>query len=255
MAFAGPCCVGVLAAVLAARARAGDEAIRLPATDAHFGPVKDYVEAVPDPDYRHAPPAAIEAFRDLKYGVRIHWGLYSAAFEGGESWPFLDLPYDEEAGVPAGVPDLEPAGLRRRGVDAPLRGERPAHVRVHVQAPRRLLDVRHAHARQAAGELDGSRRSAARGLRPRPTASRRRRSGATSSGSSATPRTGTASRSTSTSRTPTGTTRTSGPTASRRSRRRAPRSTRSSTAAPPSPREPASSSSPRPSPRPRSRTG
>jgi alpha-L-fucosidase len=88
--------VGAFAVVLAAPARAGDEAIRLPTTDAHFGPVKDYVEAVPDPDYRHAPPAAIEAFRDLKYGVRIHWGLYSAAFSGGESWPFLDLPYEKK---------------------------------------------------------------------------------------------------------------------------------------------------------------
>ena len=108
---------------------------------------------------------------------------------------------------------------------------------------------------EAAGELDGRR--AARGSRTAtsPTASRRRRSGATSSGSCATPRTGTASRSTSTSRTPTGTTRTSGPTASRRSRRRAPRSTRSSTAARPSPRGPATSSSPPPSPRPRSRPG
>jgi hypothetical protein len=42
--------VGAFAVVLAAPARAGDEAIRLPTTDAHFGPVKDYVEAVTDPD-------------------------------------------------------------------------------------------------------------------------------------------------------------------------------------------------------------
>ena len=84
---------GGLFGVLVALARAGDDPIRLPATDAHYGPVKDYVEAVPDPDYRHAPAAAVEAFKDIKYGVRIHWGLYSAAFEGGESWPFLDLPF------------------------------------------------------------------------------------------------------------------------------------------------------------------
>jgi hypothetical protein len=29
-----------------------------------------------DPGYRHAPPAAVDAFRDLKFGIRIHWGLY-----------------------------------------------------------------------------------------------------------------------------------------------------------------------------------
>jgi len=89
--------IGLCGAVLgAARALAGDEAVRLPATDAHFGPVKEYVETVPDPDYRHAPAAAVEAFKDIKYGVRIHWGLYSAAFGGGESWPFLDLPFDRK---------------------------------------------------------------------------------------------------------------------------------------------------------------
>jgi len=82
--------------LLAGTALAGDDTIRLPSTDAHFGPVRDYVEAVPEPDYRHAPAAAVEAFKDIKYGVRIHWGLYSAAFGGGESWPFLDLPFDKK---------------------------------------------------------------------------------------------------------------------------------------------------------------
>lgn len=91
MGLCGPLC-----SAQTSPARGGDETIRLPATDAHFGPVKDYVEAVTDPDYQHALPAAVEAFKDLKYGVRIHWGLYSAAFSGGESWPFLDLPFDEK---------------------------------------------------------------------------------------------------------------------------------------------------------------
>ena len=83
---------GALLATMMAPARAGDQEIRLPETDSHYRPVKDYVEAVPEPDYRHAPKAAVEAFKDIKYGVRIHWGLYSRAFEGGESWPFLELP-------------------------------------------------------------------------------------------------------------------------------------------------------------------
>jgi hypothetical protein len=29
-----------------------------------------------DPSYHHAPQAAIETFKDRKFGIRIHWGLY-----------------------------------------------------------------------------------------------------------------------------------------------------------------------------------
>ena len=35
-------------------------------------------------DYHHASPEAVEAFKDMKYGIRIHWGIY-AHFQG-ESW-------------------------------------------------------------------------------------------------------------------------------------------------------------------------
>ena len=30
-----------------------------------------------DPDYEHAPPAAVERWRDWKFGMRIHFGVYS----------------------------------------------------------------------------------------------------------------------------------------------------------------------------------
>jgi alpha-L-fucosidase len=36
-------------------------------------------------DYQHAPEQSYEAFRDLKYGIRIHWGIYSI-LHGRESW-------------------------------------------------------------------------------------------------------------------------------------------------------------------------
>ena len=36
-------------------------------------------------DYHHAPDEAIEQFKDLKYGIRIHWGIYSL-IHGRESW-------------------------------------------------------------------------------------------------------------------------------------------------------------------------
>ncbi len=106
-----PVLCGVLLGALAAPALAGDDAIRLPSTDAHFGPVKDYVEAVPDSDYRHAPAAAVEAFKDIKYGVRLHWGLYSAAFEGGESWPFLDLPFERKQAYQQAYKAWNPRGF------------------------------------------------------------------------------------------------------------------------------------------------
>ena len=145
-----------------------------------------------------------------------------------------------EAGLPAGVQDVEPSRLRCRGVDAPVQGQRPASLRVHDQAPRRLLDVRDAHPRPEARGLDGHRRSPARGLRAglqhRGDAVRaRRRWGALRRCAPArrqdrplllAPRLG-----------------------------RAPRSARSSTAARPLPSGPATSSSSPPSPRPRRRPG
>ena len=63
----------------------------LPKTDTHYRNVKDYVEDVPDPSYSHPSEATIEAFRDIKFGVRIHWGLYSITEQGNESWPYLKL--------------------------------------------------------------------------------------------------------------------------------------------------------------------
>ncbi|MFN8091145.1 MAG: alpha-L-fucosidase [Vicinamibacteria bacterium] len=103
--------VAAALAVVAGIGRAADDAVRLPSTDAHYGPVKDYVEAEPQADYRHAPAAAVEAFRDMKYGVRIHWGLYSAQFPGGESWPFLDLPYEKKQEYQQAYKTWNPAGF------------------------------------------------------------------------------------------------------------------------------------------------
>ena len=50
---------------------------RLPLTDSHYKRVRSYIEDEPVPEYRWASEAAYEAFQDMKYGVRIHWGLYS----------------------------------------------------------------------------------------------------------------------------------------------------------------------------------
>ncbi|MDR3232060.1 MAG: alpha-L-fucosidase [Planctomycetaceae bacterium] len=65
-----------------------EKTIRLPQNDTHYKHVRYYIEDVPDADYRHASPEAYEAFRDIKFSVRIHWGTY--AMQNVEaSWPFL----------------------------------------------------------------------------------------------------------------------------------------------------------------------
>jgi alpha-L-fucosidase len=53
--------------------------------------IDDYIETTPVPEYRSAPASAYEAFQDMKFGVRIHWGIYSIWHRGPESWPFLSM--------------------------------------------------------------------------------------------------------------------------------------------------------------------
>ncbi len=67
----------------------------LPETDRHYQRVKSYVEETPVPQYRWASTQAYEAFRDMKFGVRIHWGIYSVALYQKESWPFLSASFAE----------------------------------------------------------------------------------------------------------------------------------------------------------------
>jgi alpha-L-fucosidase len=62
---------------------------RLPASDQNYKRSKNYIEDEAIPEYSWASDEAYEAFQDMKYGVRIHWGLYSILKMGGESWPFL----------------------------------------------------------------------------------------------------------------------------------------------------------------------
>jgi alpha-L-fucosidase len=85
-------------AASAALERAAAQARRdhfLPKTDSHYRQVESYIEETPVPEYRWASEGAYEAFRDIKYGVRLHWGLYSIKGEPKESWPFLTMPFAE----------------------------------------------------------------------------------------------------------------------------------------------------------------
>jgi alpha-L-fucosidase len=65
--------------------------ITLPKTDFHYQKTRYYVEEDPDPDYLHASEKAYEDFRDIKFAVRIHWGIYSMKGMSGASWGFLGL--------------------------------------------------------------------------------------------------------------------------------------------------------------------
>ncbi len=70
--------------------------ITLPKDDFQYKATRSYVEEVPVAGYQHASPAAYEAFRDLKYGVRIHWGIYSILKITDTSWPFLKMSYAQK---------------------------------------------------------------------------------------------------------------------------------------------------------------
>jgi alpha-L-fucosidase len=67
----------------------------LPTSDVHYRRIQSYIEDIPVKQYHWASDSAYERFRDIKYGVRLHWGTYSILGEPGESWPFLKLSFPE----------------------------------------------------------------------------------------------------------------------------------------------------------------
>lgn len=70
-----------------------------------------YSEVTPDADYQHASPEAYAAFRAMKYGVRIHWGLYSKLPNARESWSFLPLPDPERQKYVESIKDWNPTAF------------------------------------------------------------------------------------------------------------------------------------------------
>jgi alpha-L-fucosidase len=73
-----------------------------PLAHAQSQPRPNTSSETPVPEYHHASPAAYEAFNDLKYGIRIHWGIYTLARPilgdpgGGESWMFRPLSFQQK---------------------------------------------------------------------------------------------------------------------------------------------------------------
>ena len=72
----------------------GREPVRAPANDIHIREVRSYVETDPVPEYQHASQQAYEAFRDLKFGIRVHWGVYAIWGTSDASVPFVN--YSDE---------------------------------------------------------------------------------------------------------------------------------------------------------------
>jgi alpha-L-fucosidase len=88
---------GSLAAVRSLGAEAAPPPHHLPASDVHYQRTRDYVEETPVPEYHWASQAAYERFRDMKFGVRVHWGIYSILGFPNESWPFLAKSFAQRA--------------------------------------------------------------------------------------------------------------------------------------------------------------
>src|SRR5215469_10300564 len=83
---------------------------------AHGFPVSElehdpYIERQPIADYHSAPASSYEAFRDMKFGIRIHWGIYSIWHRGAESWPFLEMSLEDRQRYNGLYKTWNPAGF------------------------------------------------------------------------------------------------------------------------------------------------
>jgi alpha-L-fucosidase len=70
-----------------------------------------YAETSPISEYHNAPASAYEAFQDMKFGVRIHWGIYSIWHRGAESWPYLPMSFEDRQAYNQLYKTWNPAGF------------------------------------------------------------------------------------------------------------------------------------------------
>jgi alpha-L-fucosidase len=70
-----------------------------------------YIENPPIPEYHSASASAYEAFRDIKFSIRIHWGIYSIWHRGPESWPFLTMSLEDRQAYNNLYKTWNPAGF------------------------------------------------------------------------------------------------------------------------------------------------
>ena len=116
----------VLAAVLSGSAAAGQH---------------DWWADKTDPDYANAPPEAVEAWKDQKFGMRIHWGPYSV-LGCDASWPTVDASTEFKHIWTTAVPGIQSHGVQRRGMGGPDAAGGYDLFCLYHQTPRWFLHVR-----------------------------------------------------------------------------------------------------------------
>ena len=84
---------------------------RLPKSDTHYKVTSGYVEDNPVPEYTWAPDEVYEDFLDMKFGIRLHWGIYSILQQERESWPFLAMSPEERQAYQELYKSWNPAGF------------------------------------------------------------------------------------------------------------------------------------------------
>lgn len=72
---------------------------------------EQYIENTPVAAYHSASARAYEAFRDMKFGIRIHWGIYSIWHRGAESWPYLPMSFEDRQAYMSLYKTWYPAGF------------------------------------------------------------------------------------------------------------------------------------------------
>ena len=83
---------------------------RLPKSDGHYMRTSGYIEDDPIAEYSWAPDQAYEDFMDMKFGIRLHWGIYSIIQEEA-SWPLLDMSLGERHAYEELFKAWDPAGF------------------------------------------------------------------------------------------------------------------------------------------------
>jgi alpha-L-fucosidase len=84
---------------------------RLPKKDSHFAVTSGYIEDDPVTEYTWASDEAYNDFLDMKFGVRLHWGIYSRLQLQNESWPFLKMTLNERQAYQEMYKTWDPVGF------------------------------------------------------------------------------------------------------------------------------------------------
>lgn len=100
-----------LAGMSAAQNQADRTRHYLPKTDRQYRYTSGYIEDNPVPEYNWASDKAYEEFQDMKFGIRIHWGLYSIIRQEKESWPMLKMPNNKKQAYSDMYKNWNPVGF------------------------------------------------------------------------------------------------------------------------------------------------